>query len=68
MTSYELVIGVDEIPEIRRSGEFIARALTPRDGRCLVELLNDLSTSAQLRERLLSEVSDAIENCFDGAS
>ncbi len=63
MASYEIAM-IDDIAHIVRGGEPIGRALTRKDGDALVLVLNSLS--GDFRDRILSEVTDAIENCFDG--
>jgi hypothetical protein len=42
----------------------IGRALTKRDADCFVEALNGV-LGDDLRDRVLSAVTDAIEECFD---
>ena len=61
---FDLVMTDDDIPTIMRGAETIGRALTKRDGAAIVDVLNSLSTD--LRDQILSAVSDAIEGCFDG--
>jgi len=43
----------------------IGRALTQRDAEAFVEALNGILGN-DLRDRLLSAVNDAVEECFDG--
>ena len=43
----------------------IGRALTRRDAESFVEALNGILGN-DLRDRLLSAVNDAVEECFDG--
>ena len=43
----------------------IGRALTKRDAESFVDALNGI-LGTDLRDRLLSAVNDAVEECFDG--
>lgn len=45
----------------------IGRALTERDARSFVDALNGVLAD-DLRDRLLSAVNDAVEECFDGST
>lgn len=63
MAMFELIMSEDDLPEIYRGNELIARAMTKRDGTVLVDLLN--GTISGLRDRLLDELNDAVENCFE---
>lgn len=60
---FELVIADDEIPQIVRDGELFARALTPRDGRIIVDELN--AGAAGMRNEIIDAVTDAIEQAFE---
>ncbi len=48
----------------------VGRALTKADGDRIVEVLNRLAAShgQELRDRVLAEVTDAVENCFEGTA
>lgn len=73
MSRYHATMSPDELPTIVRGrigdeGDVVGRALTPGDCKAIVAELNrleDLHNDA-LREVLLSEVTDAIENAFEG--
>lgn len=66
MTVYRVEMTDDDLAEIvDETGVAIGRALTKRDGEAIVEVLNG-GAAARLRENILSAVSDAIEECFDG--
>lgn len=64
MRQYKLVISADEIPMIvDETSAILGRALTRKDGEAIVIALNE--TRDQLRERILADVTDAIEGAFD---
>jgi hypothetical protein len=63
--SFALVMSDDDIPTILQGGTIIGRALTKRDGEAIVAALNKNTTA--IRDRLIAEVTDAIENAFEGA-
>lgn len=48
-------------------GETIGRAVSQQDGQQFADELNNVGKES-LRERVLAEVNDAIENCFEGLS
>ena len=50
---------------VYQGGMPIGRALTKKDADDFVEALNGLLGN-DLRDRLLSAVNDAVEECFDG--
>lgn len=70
MAAFALTMSDDGIPVIWRDCEVVGRALTKKDGESIVEVLNRLAAghNSEFRERILAEVSDAIENCFDGVA
>lgn len=70
---YHATMSPDELPTIVRGeigspGEVVGRALTDGDCKAIVAELNRLEDlhNVALREALLSGVTDAIENCFEG--
>jgi hypothetical protein len=75
MKQYHAITMPDDVPMVVRGlmgqeCEDVGRALTRRDAELIAAELNRVSGGGtDLREKLLSEVADAIENCFEvGAS
>ncbi len=65
MRVYHVEMTEDGLPMIvNGDGVEIGRALTKQDGEAIVEELNK-SSSATLRDRVLSAVNDAVEGCFE---
>jgi len=52
---------------VEESGLVVGRALTKKDGEDIIEYINALRGDG-LRERLLSEITDAVENAFDAGA
>lgn len=68
---YHAVTSADDIPLVMHgiigaAAVNVGRALTMGDAEKFAEALNNLDRD--LRERILSEVTDAIENCFEEQS
>jgi hypothetical protein len=66
---FEVNMQEDGTPMIARDGIPIGRALTRQDGESIARAMNALvAGAAVVREKLLAEVTDAIENAFDGVA
>lgn len=60
------LIDLDDFPTIVREDQTtVGRALTRKDGEAIVAAMNVLMSRTDLRDRVLSEVADAIETCFE---
>lgn len=65
MPRFELTEIDDFATVVREDGSIVGRALTERDGNAFVEEMNKYLLGAEMRDRLLSEITDVIESAFE---